>query len=80
MPSCMAKQRREVRSPLEQCDREEEIVQWLARHGLDTANAQMLADTEVTFEALGCASCRCGPTALECGGAVGSRRLCSCGT
>ena len=50
--SCMAKQSHEVRSPLEQSDREEAIAAWLARHGLDTANAQMLADTEVTFEAL----------------------------
>jgi signal transduction histidine kinase len=50
--SCKAKQKLEVRSPLEQCDREEEILEWLGRHGLDTANAQMLADTEVTFEAL----------------------------
>jgi signal transduction histidine kinase len=49
--SCMAKQNR-VRTPLEQCDREEDILEWLARHGLDTANAHMLADTEVTFEAL----------------------------
>ena len=50
--SCMAKQNHGVRSPLEQCDREQDIEEWLARHGLDTANAQMLADTEVTFEAL----------------------------
>src|SRR5262249_38701794 len=50
--SCMAKPSHGVRSALEQCDREEDIAQWLARHGLDTANAQMLADTEVTFEAL----------------------------
>ena len=50
--SCMAKQNHGVRSPLEQCDREEDIAEWLARHGLDTANAQMLADSEVTFEAL----------------------------
>ena len=50
--SCMAKQSYCVRSPLEQCDREEEIAEWLARHGLDTASAHMLADTEVTFEAL----------------------------
>jgi len=48
--SCMAKQG--VRSPLEQCDREEAIAEWLVRHGLDPASAQMLADTEVTFEAL----------------------------
>ncbi len=47
---CIAKQG--VRSPLEQCDREEAIAEWLAKHGLDTASAQMLVDTEVTFEAL----------------------------
>ena len=41
-----------VRSPLEQSDREEAIVEWLAKRGLDTANAGMLADTEVTFESL----------------------------
>jgi signal transduction histidine kinase len=50
--SCMTERSHGVRSPLEQCDREEDIAEWLARHGLDTANAQMLADTEVTFEAL----------------------------
>jgi signal transduction histidine kinase len=41
-----------VRSPLEQSDREEAIAEWLAKHGLNTANAPMLADTEVTFESL----------------------------
>jgi signal transduction histidine kinase len=50
--SCTKKQNHGMRSPLEQSDREEEIERWLARHGLDTANAPMLADTEVTFEAL----------------------------
>jgi signal transduction histidine kinase len=50
--SCMAKQNDEVRSPLEQSDREEDMEGWLAKHGLYTANAQMLADTGVTFEAL----------------------------
>jgi signal transduction histidine kinase len=50
--SCMAKHDHGERSPLEQSDREEAVVEWLARHGLDTANAGMLADTEVTFEAL----------------------------
>jgi signal transduction histidine kinase len=50
--SCMAKQSYCARSPLDQCDREEEIAEWLARHGLDTASAPMLADTEVTFETL----------------------------
>lgn len=50
--SCMAEQTHAVRSPLEQSDREEAIEEWLAQHGLDTANAGLLADTEVTFEAL----------------------------
>jgi len=50
--SCMAKQSLGVRSPLEQSDREEAIIEWLAKHRLDTADAGMLADTEVTFEAL----------------------------
>jgi len=50
--SCMAKHSHVVRSPLEQSDREEAIVEWLARHGLDTSSSGMLADTEVTFEAL----------------------------
>jgi signal transduction histidine kinase len=50
--SCMAKQNHRVRSPLERCDREEEIAEWLAKHSLDMVSAPMLADTEVTFEAL----------------------------
>ncbi len=50
--ACMAKQNHEMRSPLGQCDREEAIWDWLTKHGLDTTNAQMLADTGVTFEAL----------------------------
>jgi signal transduction histidine kinase len=50
--ACLAKHTPAVRSPLEQSDREEAMIDWLARHGLDTANAGMLADTEVTFQAL----------------------------
>jgi len=50
--SCIAKHNREVRSSLEQCDREEEMEAWLASHGLDTANANLLADTDVTLAAL----------------------------
>jgi len=52
LASCLAKQSQTVRSCLEQCDREEAIADWLASHKLDPANAPMLADTEVTFEAL----------------------------
>jgi signal transduction histidine kinase len=50
--SCIAKRSEAVRCGLEQCDREEEIEAWLAKHGLEVANAQMLADTEVSLEAL----------------------------
>jgi signal transduction histidine kinase len=50
--ACLAKQTATPRSALEQSDREEAIANWLAAHQLDTANAYMLADTEVTFEAL----------------------------
>ena len=41
-----------MRSPIEQAEREEAIADWLADHGLDTAIAETLADTAVTFEAL----------------------------
>jgi signal transduction histidine kinase len=49
--SCMAK-RKAARSSLEQMDREEAIEAWLASHGVDTACASMLADTEITLESL----------------------------
>src|SRR5262249_35012627 len=39
-------------SPLEQVDHEDAIYNWLADHDLDVSNAQVLADTGVTFEAL----------------------------
>jgi signal transduction histidine kinase len=41
-----------ARSSMEQVDREDAIYGWLAKHGLDGSNAPMLADSEVTFEAL----------------------------
>jgi signal transduction histidine kinase len=49
---CIAKRDHETRSSVEQCDREEEMEAWLASHGLGTANAHLLADTEVTLGAL----------------------------
>jgi signal transduction histidine kinase len=49
--ACLAKTQ-QVRSPLEQADREEAIAEWLCAHQLDITNAGMLADTEVSFEAL----------------------------
>jgi signal transduction histidine kinase len=54
-----------VRSPLEQLDREEILAQWLAGHGLDTANAEVLADTEVTLEALNLLVAAIEPPALN---------------
>ena len=50
--ACLAKAVQGVRSPVQQADREEAIADWLADHGLDTASAEALADTHVTFEAL----------------------------
>ena len=52
LASCMARQTQPVLSCIEQSDREDAIAEWLAGHGLDTVNAGMLADTQVTFEAL----------------------------
>lgn len=50
--SCLKKQSRVPGSPLEESDHEEDMERWLSKHGLDTANASVLADTEVTFEEL----------------------------
>ncbi len=50
--ACLAKAPQGVRSPVQQADREDAIAGWLAGHDLDTATAEALADTQVTFEAL----------------------------
>jgi len=50
--ACLAKKTATMRSAVEQIDREDAIYNWLADRGLDTSNSQILADTEVTFEAL----------------------------
>ena len=63
--SCMARQNHAVRSPLEQCEREEEIEAWLANHGLDTVSAQLLADTAVTIGALDLLAAAVEPPALN---------------
>lgn len=52
LASCLTNKAHQVLSCLEQSDREEAILRWLARHQLDIANAPMLADTAVTLEAL----------------------------
>lgn len=50
--ACLAKAAAGVRSPIEQAEREEEIADWLTDHELDEGNADVLADTPVTMEAL----------------------------
>jgi signal transduction histidine kinase len=50
--SCLATPVHGVRSPIEEAEREESIVDWLADHGLDTSTAEPLAETEVDFEVL----------------------------
>jgi signal transduction histidine kinase len=50
--SCLAKRVHGVRSPIEEAEREEEIADWLADHGLDESTAEPLAETQVTMEAL----------------------------
>ena len=41
-----------VLSPIQQAEREEEIADWLADHGVDTAISGPLAETSVTMDAL----------------------------
>jgi signal transduction histidine kinase len=50
--ACVAQPGGTVRSPIQQTDREDEIADWLERHGLDPAHAESLANTEVTLGAL----------------------------
>ena len=50
--SCLATRVQDVRSPIEEAEREDAIADWLADHGLDVATAEALAETDVTFEAL----------------------------
>ncbi len=52
LASCMDTHMQTPRTCVEQSDREEAIADWLGRYKLDAANAAMLADTEVTFDAL----------------------------
>ncbi|MBS1820668.1 MAG: GHKL domain-containing protein [Acidobacteria bacterium] len=50
--SCFARRSGPPRAAMEQVDREEAIYEWLNKRGLNTASAPMLAETEVTFDAL----------------------------
>jgi len=49
---CLQTPQSQVRSPLEQADREEAIADWLAAHGADDSIADALADTAVTIDIL----------------------------
>jgi len=50
--SCIAQRKRAVRSPIEQADHEDSMVDWLERHGADTRAGESLAAAEVTLESL----------------------------
>ena len=50
--ACAAATVRGVHSPIQEAEREEAMAGWLADHGLDTAMAEALADTSVTFDGL----------------------------
>jgi signal transduction histidine kinase len=50
--SCVATRAQGVRSPIEEAEREGAIADWLADHGIDSAIAETLSDTAVTFEGL----------------------------
>jgi len=50
--SCLAERVHGVRSPIEEAEREETLVDWLTDHGLDAATADALTDTSTTLEAL----------------------------
>jgi signal transduction histidine kinase len=50
--TCLASPAGTIRSPIEQVEREDEIVEWLARHHSDPGHAASLAETAVTIEAL----------------------------
>ena len=41
-----------IRSPIEQSDREDALVEWLERHGVDAVVADSLADTEISLKGL----------------------------
>ncbi len=50
--ACLAGGVQPVLSPLEQEDREDSIAGWLGKHKAETAAAEALADTDVTFDLL----------------------------
>ncbi|MBS1800696.1 MAG: GHKL domain-containing protein [Acidobacteria bacterium] len=50
--ACFARRNGLPRSAMEQMDREEAIYDWLSKRGVSVSSAPMLAETEVTFDAL----------------------------
>jgi len=50
--ACVAQPGGTVLSPIQQADREDQIVDWLERHQADPAHAEALANTGVTLDAL----------------------------
>ncbi len=50
--ACLARQECGARSPIQQCEREDALVDWLTDRGLDIDIAEALADKPVSFEAL----------------------------
>jgi signal transduction histidine kinase len=50
--ACIAKATEGVLSPVQQAEREEQIADWLADHGVDESIAESLADTQASFTAL----------------------------
>lgn len=50
--SCVSTAVHGVRSPLEEAEREEEMAEWLAGHGVDTAAAEHLGESSITLEML----------------------------
>ena len=46
--SCLARRAAGVLSPIEQAEREDELADWLAAHGMDDHIAEALSETEVT--------------------------------
>jgi len=63
--SCFARRNGPLRSAMEQVDREEAIYDWLSKKGLSVLSAPMLAETEVTFDALNVLAAEVSGTALN---------------
>jgi len=74
---CLAEGPQQLRSPLEQAEREEALGVWLERHGLDRAAAESLAETGLALPALDAGARALGAEAL---GAALPALAASCGT